>query len=189
MLENPIAQCRHGGRVLGASGKDGQVRELDRWNGYSIRPLAYWAETGEYPSKPIRRCDDRVGCIDCGRFVFDDEPAPEPEVIPSPPPVPVVPPAQPAVADAAPVVERVERGRVPQGELVLVPRVVPGPVPASFQLPGWLWRLTLGLVVVLVVGVAMTVAVQGVSFGVSTVVESVPSVDVDYGTSTSTTGL
>jgi hypothetical protein len=189
MLADPVALCRHGGRVLGERRPDGTVREFDKWNGYSIRPLAYCAETGRYPDRQIPRCDDRPGCIDCGRFVFDAEPVSEPEVIPAPPPVPQPAAAPRVVAGSGPAVEAPEPGRVPDRAPGLLPAVVPVSVPPVWRPPRWVWAVGAAAGLFVGVLVCMTLLVQAAGFGASKLGESLPDVDVELPSSTTAAGM
>lgn len=172
--------CLFGGRVL-------PVRKI---GGLSARKVAYWVEKGEYPTVNIPTCESHELCIDCGRFALTGEPEPEPEVIPPPPPVPAaaVPVLEPVLSVPAVGAGGARVEDAPQGaSSALVPVSVPRSVPDVRRLPGWVRWLPVGVVVLVVLVVAMTVAVQGLSFGVSTLREAVPEVDVDYGTTTPTT--
>lgn len=181
MLANPARLCAGGGRVLAAPGKDGVLREVDKWNGYSIRPLAYWADKGEYPSKPIPRCLDDPLCVDCGRFVLDGEgaptapPADPTAVVPPPPPVPA------AVSSPGVPVERVGSGveDAPKGaSSALVPVPVPAGVPrrrpTGGRVPGWVRPAG----VLLAVGVVVAVLFAGVRTLVSPLEDELPQGDV-----------
>jgi hypothetical protein len=178
MLDNPLRLCPDGGgRVLARQCPDGTLKPVDKLGGYSIRPLAYWAEKGEYPSTPIPKCPHDPFCVDCGRFVLDGGDPPEPAVIA---PVGQVPPPPPVPAVSSPPVVSVERSGAgvedaPLGaSLALVPVSVPAGVPRRrVALPTVARRLR-PVGVLLLAGVAMAALWSGVSSWVAPLEDELP---------------
>lgn len=173
------ALCPDGGRVLA-------VRKI---GGLSARKVAYWFDKGEYPSGNIPACRHDELCVDCGRFAVDGTPEPDPPAIAPPPPVPQPAPAPAAAPASGAGLEPVGAGPPTLRVGGLVPVSVPGPVPDGRGLPRWLWWVPALVAGVAVVLVAVTVAVQGLAFGVSTLRESLPEVDVEIVTTTTTAGM
>jgi hypothetical protein len=170
----------------------GRLVTNPRVGDYMTRRVLHWVETGQYPQTAIKPECGVANCVDCGRLTPSAEPAPPAEVIPAPPPVPQPSVPPPTVAPAGPVAERSGAGGedAPLGaSSSLVPVPVPAPVPSGFQLPGWVSRAALLAVGLVVLVVAVIVSVQGVSFGVSTLSEQIPEVDLQVVTTTSTTGV
>jgi hypothetical protein len=182
MLDNPLRLCTEGGgRVLARQCPDGTLKPVDKLGGYSIRPLAYWAEKGEYPSTPIPKCPHDPFCVDCGRFVLDGGAPPDAAPIapvgqvPPPPPVPAAPPS-PVVS-----VERSGAGveDAPLGaSLALVPVSVPAVVPRRRRVPVGAVRRLRPVGVLLLAGLAMAALWSGVSSAVVPLEDTMPSGDV-----------
>jgi hypothetical protein len=181
MLDNPLRLCPDGGgRVLARQCPDGTLKPVDKLGGYSIRPLAYWAEKGEYPSTPIPKCPHDPFCVDCGRFVLDGGTPPEPAPIE---PVELVPPPPPVPAVSSPPVVSVERSGAgvedaPLGaSLALVPVSVPAGVPRRRRVPRRVPRWLRPAGVLVAAGLLMVVAWQVLFSMVAPLEDELPAAD------------
>lgn len=178
LLDDIAGLCPNGGRVL----------HKQKIGGYSARRIVHWAETGEYPSEPIKPWCGEDLCVDCGRPGL----APEPEQELPLEPVVAPPPPVPETHRASVELVRVS---VPV-ELNPLEGTSRGSRSSAFQtarsigstVPRWAWSALAALVVGVLFLVVVVVLVQVAGLAMSNVGEVVPDVDVGVPTATTSSG-